>query len=221
MIFDAKVVGLPNHLELVRERLGKEDCAHETKKFERTRKALQSKNAKLSDDIAALFKKKADPVTHIYFERFGLLGPLQQWACARDGTTPAKVQQENAWTSFLHTTLLGCNESLILPMDLAVPVEVDIEDQEHTYPVCSAQRLDKEMELANKTLKIEKTFKLPNIPDFIDARRKETKKLEKDADLDEAFWAKFGLVVLRHLVRKSLEHKLPVVLSVRALEPVA
>lgn len=220
MNFDARVVGIAEYVKLVKGRLGRDDAAFAEQKFEAARKRLSDKRPELKAALAGVFKQKSEPVAHIYCERFGFLSPLQTWATARDGTTPELVQKDNAWTDYLHLAMLGANDALIVPLDFPAPYEIEVEQRTFPLPVCSAVRLDQELERANKTLKVEKAFRFPNVPDFMMARREQVRKLEKVEDLDDAFWVKFGLVSLRHLVKKSLEHKLPVIFADQSLEPV-
>ena len=72
--------------------------------------------------------------------------------------------------------------------------------------------IDKLNEL-NKTLKVEKTFRLQKMVDYMDADEREIAKIETYMDVSGKFWVKFGFLVARKLAEKSVETNLPVVLG--------
>lgn len=221
MPFDARVIGVPDFVALVKQRLGKDEGAYASSKFEAAQEALGERYGEdFAGQLESVLNKRGPVCTHLSIERNGFLVPLQEWATARDGTTPELVWKDNAWTEYLHTALIGRNDCLILPLDFAVPNEVRLEERAFVFPVCSGPRILKEIEIANKVLKVEKAFKFPKVPDFMRAKKAEIAKLEREEELDHAFWAKFGLVVLRHLVQKSQDTGLPVILAEAVLEPV-
>ena len=221
MDFDARVIGMPDYVKLVKDGLGKDEAQFAADKFTAARQKLLAKKPEFKNILDDLYRRKGPMVSHVHCERHAFLKPLQDWATHRDGTTPELVLKDNAWTGFLHLAILGFNDALILPFDFPVPYEVKMEERSFVFPVCSGTKILAELELANKTLKVEKAFRFPSIPDFFRAQRKEMSRLEQQEGLDSAFWVKFGLVVLRHLVKKSVTFKLPIIFAEKAAEPVA
>lgn len=215
MSFDARVAGIPDFLSDLKSSLGKDDASFAQRKFDAAKQALTDKHGKAigKKEISQALKQKAEPVSHIMFERHGFLEPLQRWGCNRNGTTLEAVRTEGAWTEYLHLSLMGSNDALGLPLDFSTPVEAPVDERAFPLMVVSVPKLLEELELANKTLKVESSLRNHKLPPFVAAGKREVERLEHVECLDESFWVKFGLVALRQLAQASMEHGLPLIVE--------
>lgn len=222
MKFDARVIGIPTHLESVRKSLEKSDWQMEAAKFAAAEKKLLSKLAPQKKAISELFHKKAPCAAHFRCERTNMLQPLFDYACFVDGTSIEEVVQENAWTASLHTVMLGVNDSLIVPFDFAVPYECEVEGRAHKYVVVSAPHVLKELAVINEYVAVEKTLGAESFGLFVNWSKQAMERFERAEGVGRRFWAKMGLVALRGVVLKAMELSLPVIIDPQlgTLDPV-
>ena len=156
-----------------------------------------------------ILRKRGDLAAHICLERYGFLAPLQEWAKDRCG--PGNEFED----VFPQLAGLGTNDALILPADFDHPISVDVPGRVYPYPVASASHLLCELEACNQVLNVEKAFVCPKVPLFLKASKLQLAKMEQKEGLDDSFWAKFGLVVMRQLARRSIETGLPLIMAER------
>ncbi|MCC6574673.1 MAG: hypothetical protein IT462_12900 [Planctomycetes bacterium] len=213
MRFDARVIGLPDHLTQAQKGLSKKDYAQEQAKFEAARAKLMAKLAPQSKDVVSFFDRAGAIAAHFRCDRFQLLKPLQDYACFLDGTTPEEVARENAWTASLHTVLIGQNDAIAVPFDFTVPYDVEVPGRIHKYVIVSSLKMKKELEALNEYVAVEKTLGIEHFPDFVDASKTQMEAFERKEGVGRRFWAKFGLIALRGLVEKSVELKLPLLID--------
>jgi hypothetical protein len=222
MKFDARVIGIPTHLESVKKTLEKSDWQMEAAKFAAAEKKLLSKLVPQKRAITDFFHKKAPCAAHFRCERTNLLQPLLEYACFVDGTSVEEVVQENAWTASLHTVMLGVNDSLIVPFDFAVPYECEVEGRAHKYVVASAPHLLKELTVINEYVAVEKTLGAESFGLFVNWSKQAMERFERSEGVGRRFWAKMALVALRGVVQQAVEQGLPVIIDPQlgSLDPV-
>lgn len=213
MHFDARVIGLPDHLTQAQKILSKKDYGLEQSKFEAARSKLMSKLGPQSKDVVGFFDRGGALAAHFRCDRFAMLKPLQDYACFLDGTTPEEVARENAWTGSLHLVLIGQNDAIAVPFDFSVPYEVEVPGRVHKYVVVSAPKLKKELDTLNEYVAVEQTLGIEHFPDFVDANKAQMEAFERKEGVGRRFWAKFALVALRGLVDKCLEARLPLLID--------
>lgn len=213
MRFDARVIGLPDHLTQAQKGLAKKDYALEVAKFEAARAKLMSKLSAQTNEIKSFFDRDGQCAAHFRCDRFAMLKPLQDYACFLDGTTPEEVARENAWTACLHLVLIGQNDAIAVPFDFSVPYEVEVPGRAHKYVVASGVKLKKELDTLNEYVAVEHTLGIEHFPDFVDATKEQMEAFERKEGVGRRFWAKFALVALRGLVEKSLEVRLPLLID--------
>ena len=216
--FEARIMGVPDWIEVIGKVYGSKESEHEYAKFDAARTALGLACAEREKEVNTLFWKRSHPVCHIRLERAAFLAPLVEWATSRDGTTRELVLFENAWTEYLHLTFLGTSDAIVLPLGFSSPLPVGVSGRATPVPVCSAQRLLREIEIANTALNIEKTLRNPTLPDFFKAGRREVIHLEKKEGYDDVFWSKFAANVVRHLAKRCVDHNLPLIISDRSVD---
>jgi hypothetical protein len=152
----------------------------------------------------------------VCLERYGFLTPLEDWAKNR-----CEVRGDGTFEKlFPHLATLGGNDALIFPVEFERAQRAEIKGRAYPYPICSAHHLLAEIETCNHVLKVEKAFQRCNLPAFMHASKFQLSAMESREGLDNSFWAKFGLLVLRQLLRKSIEVQLPLVFAERLVVPV-
>lgn len=210
MKFDARVLGVSNHLAAAKQSLSKQDYSLEMAKLKAAETRLVEKLPEQKKAIAELFKRKLDAIAHFSCERLNFLQPLQEFACFVDGTTPQEVIEENAWTSCLHIVLLGSADAIIVPFEFPVPLSAPVEGRAHPYVVCSGLRIRKELEIVDEYVAVEHTIGVRQFGAFVKLSRDDMNKFERDEGVGRRFWAKWGVAALRTLVENSNRAKVPV-----------
>lgn len=210
MKFDARVQGVPNHLATSKQHLSKQDYQLEAAKMKAAEARLLEKLPDQKKAITELFKRKLDPIGHFACERFNFLQPLHEFVCFVDGTTPEEVIEENAWTGSLHIVLMGQNDSIIVPFDFEVPLEAHVEGRAHPYVLCSGLRMKTELDKVDEYVAVEHTLGVREFGAFVDIKRQDMSKFEKQEGVGRRFWAKWGVAALRGLVERSNRAGVPV-----------
>ena len=213
MKFDARVLGIPTHLDIARARLPRAKAAHELAKFEAAHSALMERLFDMRLQVAAFFKRPGECISHFVCERFGFLQPLQEFACFLGGTTVAEVVRENAYTDYLHIVMMGQADALVVPFDLSVPLRVTVPGRRHPYLVCSSPRVAQEIEMMDEYVAIQHTIGIKQFDAFVSLSNAAMESFEKRQGVGRRFWAKWGVAALRGLVSRALKHDLPVIID--------
>jgi hypothetical protein len=210
MKFDARVIGVPDHLANARRYLSRADFALEQAKLKAAESRLLLKEHAQVNSILELFRHRADCISHFRCERFNFLLPLQQFAAFIDGTTPEEVMRENAWTSSLHVVAMGLADCIIVPLDFAAPQAARVEGRPHPYVILSGQRVKAELDALDEYVAVQETMGVRQFDAFVDLNRHDMERFEKQEGVGRRFWAKWGVMALRGLVERSLQAKVPV-----------
>ena len=210
MKFDARVLGVPNHLAAAKQYLSKQDFLLEAAKIKAAEARLIEKLPAQKKQVADLFKRKLEAISHFQCDRFNFLAPLHEFACFVDGTTPEEVIEENAWTNSLHIVLMGQNDALVVPFEFPVPLETHVEGRAHPYVICSGLRLASELEALDQYVAVEHTIGVREFGAFVSLSRQDMSKFEKQEGVGRRFWAKWGVAAMRGLVERSNRSGVPV-----------
>jgi hypothetical protein len=146
----------------------------------------------------------------VRIERGGVLLALREFAARQEGTLLEDFLSHPADARYLHLLMTRENSCYYIPVDFPQPCQIQLNSSLPPVVVCSSQRVAKELEQLNIVLQVEKTFKLTRMVDFMQASEEEISNYEKYFDTGGDFWVKFGFVILRKLVTRSLEHSLPI-----------
>ena len=222
MKFDARVIGIPTHLDSAKRHLSKPDFQMEAAKFAAAEAKLIAKLPQQKKQIQDLFRRKSNCIGHFRCDRLTLLQPLQEYACFLDGTSIEEVVQENAWTASLHIVMLGQHDSLIVPFEFPVPYEVEVEGRAHRFVVASAPRLLAEFAVINEYVAVEKSFGVDDFGQFVNWSKQAMERYERQEGVGRRFWAKMAMVALRGVVSRAATEELAVILDpqLSELEPV-
>lgn len=213
MKYDARVIGIPNHLAAAKKYLSKPDYQQEAAKFEAAEAKLLAKLPAQKKVIADFFRRKFDCISHFQVERFTFMRPLHEFACFINGTTVEEVFQENAWTEALHIVLMGPNDCLVVPFDVPVPMNVEVPGRRHPYTICSAPRISKELDILDEYVAIEQTMGVRKFDAFVSISNADMEKYEKQEGVGRRFWAKWGVAALRGLIERATKNSLPIIVD--------
>ncbi|MGE0431334.1 MAG: hypothetical protein AB7K09_06990 [Planctomycetota bacterium] len=212
MQFNASVEPINHYLEeTVRKACGKKEYRQIKATFDA-----------LTLHLKKVFAGKADAVQKILFEtagglqanhlidKFGVMRDLRDYA---EELTEALVKRGGADPAnppFAHLMNLGDGDGVLLPFRFATPFQLQVKGRV-PFPVSSCVNLRDELNIINKHLKVEHTFKLSQLPPLLEATSAQIEQFEKMYDVDPSFWIKFGFTVLRTLNTVALEYRLPVI----------
>jgi hypothetical protein len=155
----------------------------------------------------------AKPAAHIRIDRIGVLKDLKAYAASLEGTDVTEVMKgKGVPTAFPNLLRHREKNSYYWPVDFAEPMWINV-DGEEPVPVGSSGGLLKELDKINEMLKVEKTFRMQKMVDYMDANERDIAKIETHMDVSGKFWLKFGFLVIRKLAQKSVETNLPIVMG--------
>jgi hypothetical protein len=213
MRFDARVIGIPDHLAQVRKSLTRHELMLEQAKFRAAEDTLAERMTEQGLELQELFRRRKECVSHFRCDRVDFLAPLQDFACFVDGTSVQEVTRDNAWTNSLHLVLMGQADSLLLPVDFGVPVHVPVNGRPHRYVVCSAARMQRELDTLDQYVAVQFTLGVRAFDAFVDISRGDMERFERREGVGRRFWAKWGLAAMRGLVERSLSSQVPVIVD--------
>lgn len=213
MKFDARVIGIPNHLAHARRHLPRADFVLEQSKLEAARARLAELLPDEKLPVAELFRRPSDCISHFQCERAGFLQPLQEFACFVDSTTIEDVNEAGAWTASRHIVALGAADALVVPFDLDVPLTVDVPGRSFPYRICSAPRINRELEALDEYVAIEHTMGVRQFDAFVMLSAAAMERFERREGVGRRFWAKWGVAALRGLVMRAIAAELPVIVD--------
>ncbi len=112
-----------------------------------------------------------------------------------------------------HVMALRDRACYMLPHDFKAPLTVSPWRGEEAMPVSSAPAALRELEEINPRLRVDETFALRRMVDFLDASERDIQAYESRYGADEGFWPRFAFVLIRKLAGVSAERGLPAILA--------
>ncbi|MCD4656393.1 MAG: hypothetical protein K8S87_02500 [Planctomycetes bacterium] len=210
MLFNATVEPISQYLQTIQEVYGEDTYIEISEKFDVFKEHLfdiWSARTKIIEKFMS--ESDGGLQANIMIDKFGLLQDLRSFVKKlRDRLIEEAGAPE---TIFMHLLNQGDADGIYLPFKFKKPIQLKIPGRAYPMPIGSSVMLEKELEIINKHLKIEKTFKTPVLPEFIEASSREIDKFETEYVIDPSFWIKFGFVVLRTLNNKARDAKMPIV----------
>jgi hypothetical protein len=155
--------------------------------------------------------KDGECVCNLRVDRLGVLQDLRTFAAQEDNQSATEVFNGNAESRFLHLIKNRDRASYYIPVDFAEPLMIHDAETREMVPVGSSLRLQRELGLLNKTLRVQETFQIKKMVDYLQATSKDISRYERNFANDPLFWVKFGYILLDKLVRKSVEAGLPII----------
>ena len=140
--------------------------------------------------------RSGECVSNLRVARFGLIPELQKL-----------VRDEVDGADWPHLMALREAATIAVPVEFARPFEVG------HMAIASSTRLNAELKEVNERVGVDRAFALKKMVNFMNAGEDEISKYESRAGSREGFWARFAFVLLRKLVERSVESRLPAILS--------
>ena len=151
------------------------------------------------------------PAAHLRLDKTGVLHDLKAYAAQLEGSDVQTVMLgKSVKTNFPNLLRHREKNSFYWPVDFDEPMWVTLDGSE-PVPVGSSVGLLRELTQINEMLKVEKTFRMTKMVDYMDADERQIAKIETNFDISGKFWLKFGFLVVRKLAEKSQETNLPIV----------
>ena len=210
MLFNATVEPIPQYLQTVKKVYDEDTYSEMTQKFDVLKQYLLRMWSSRSDIIEQfLADNRGGLQANIMIDKFGIFQDLREFASK---LRKRLIEEAGAPTTvFTHLLNQGDADGVFLPFKFKKPIQLKIPGRAYSMPVGSSVILEKELEIINKHLKIENSFRITILPDFIEATSREIDQFEMAYSVDPSFWIKFGFVVLRTLNSKARSLNMPVI----------
>ncbi len=203
--FNARVEPLWHTYRRMEPRWGFFDRRRERKRLERIVEAVNAGIRAGGSELVAWDGAQGECVCNLRVARMGLVREFKNYAAlAADG------KGAEAWP---HLFALRDRPCLLLPADFPKPLTVDPGGDEEPFPVSSSARARAELAEVNRRLRIDETFAIRKMVDYMDATERDIEIYEKRLGTSEGFWAKFAYVLLKKLADVSQERRLPVLFA--------
>lgn len=150
-------------------------------------------------------KQAGDCVCNLKVAKMGLVKELKNWL-----KTGSDEEPSARWP---HLYALRDRPCMLVPVRFARPLLVDPGGGEEAIPVASAAGLQEELADVNRQFRIDETFAVKKMVDYMDATVRDISIYESKLGTSEGFWAKFCYVLLKKVSDVSVEKKMPVIFA--------
>jgi hypothetical protein len=203
--FDARVEPVWHTFSQIEAAMGFFDRRRERRKVEHVVDAVNSKIVGQKGNPDGWEKSPGDCVCHLRVAKMGLIKELKNWLkVGLDG------QAEGRWP---HLHVLRDRPSLMVPVPFTRPISADPGGGDEAIPVASAVAIREELAAINKQFRINETFALKKMVDFMDATERDISIYEQRLGSQDGFWPKFAYVLIKKLADASVEKKLPAIFA--------
>lgn len=203
--FDARVEPVWHTFSKIEAGLGFFDRRRERKKVEKVVEAVNTSIVGQKGDPADWDKAGGDCAAHLRVAKMGLVRELKTWLkIGLDG------KAESLWPH-LHT--LRDRPCLLVPARFAVPFSADPASGEEALPVASSPWVLEELSQINKKFRIDETFALKKMVEFMDAKERDIAIYEQRLGSQDGFWPKFAYVLIKKLADVSVAKNLPAIFA--------
>ena len=202
--FNARVESFWLTFSKLGPKMGFFERRRERGRLERIVKSINLQLVGQKGDAEGWDEQEGACVCNLRVAKMGLVRELKTWLAAGLETAPAE------WP---HLHALRDRPCMLLPVTFGAPISVEPGGGEETIPVASAVRARAELGEINDRFRIDETFALKKMVDFLDATERDISLYESRLGTSEGFWAKFSYVLLKKLMDVSVEKKLPVLFA--------
>jgi hypothetical protein len=202
--FNARVEPVWHTFSQMEASLGFFDRRRERKKVEQVLDSIQSSIVGQKGNPSGWEKTPGDCVCHLKVAKMGLVKELKNWLkVGLDGTAEAK------WP---HLHILRDRPCLMVPVPFALPFQAQTGGDE-PIPVASSVNVHEELAAINKKFRIDDTFAIKKMVDYMDATERDIAIYEQRLASQDGFWPKFAYVLIKKLADVSVEKKLPAIFA--------
>jgi hypothetical protein len=203
--FNARVEPVWHIYSQLEASLGFFDRRRERKKVEHVLDSIQTSIVGQKGNPSGWDKTPGDTVCHLKVAKMGLVKELKTWLKIHtDGAAEA------TWP---HLHVLRDRPCLMVPVPFTRPFTAEAAGGEEGIPVASATRVGEELAAINKKFKIDETFAIRKMVDYMDATERDIAIYEQRLGSQDGFWPKFAYVLLKKLSDVSVEKKLPAIFA--------
>ncbi len=146
-------------------------------------------------------------------DRAGMLGEIQEYAIALDGSDYEGVYRGEEQCRFNHLIEIKDGGGFYLPVYFFFPIWVQAKGLVYPVFIGSAPRLLEELHILNESLKVDETTKLAKMPDFLMADEEQIEDYEYAFGSEDNFWERFTFVLLKKLAEKSIATGMPIIVD--------
>lgn len=204
--FNARVEPFWHTFGRLKSRLGFFERRRERRRLERIVAGIRAGLRAEGADPQGWDEREGECVCNLRVARMGLVKEFKNYA---RGAADAGAGSE-PWP---HLFALRDRPCLLIPVEFARPLSVSPGGGEEPFPVASSLRARAELEEINARLRIDETFALRKMVDYLDATERDIAIYESRFGTSEGFWPKFTFVLLRKLCEASAAHRLPVLFA--------
>ncbi len=203
--FNARVEPVWHTFNQIEASLGFFDRRRERKKVEKVIDGINSAVVGQKGNPGGWEKTTGECVAHLRVAKMGLVRELKTWIkIGTDG------QAEGRWP---HLHVLRDRPCMLVPVRFSVPLTIDQGNGEEVLPVASAPWVLEELAAINKKFRIDDTFALKKMVDFMDATDRDIQIYEQRLGSQDGFWPKFAYVLIKKLADVSAQKALPAIFA--------
>jgi hypothetical protein len=203
--FNARVEPVWHTFSQLEPTLGFFDRRRERKKVERVVEAINLGVVGQKGNPGIWEKTAGQCICHLRVAKMGLVRELKTWLkIGLDGTA------EGRWP---HLHALRDRPCMMVPVAFPRPLTVDPGGGEEGLPVASAVAVSAELAEINKKFRIDETFAIKKMVDYMDATERDIAIYEQRLGSQDGFWPRFAYVLIKKLADASAEKKLPAIFA--------
>lgn len=203
--FNARVEPVWHTFTQIEATLGFFDRRRERKKVERVVESINSLVSGQKGNPAGWEKVGGDCVCHLRAAKMGLVRELKTWLkIGLDG------KAEGLWP---HLHVLRDRPCMMIPLRFSKPISVDPGGGEEALPVASAPWVIEELAAVNKKFRIDDSFAIKKMVDYMDATERDIAIYEQRLGSQDGFWPKFAYVLIKKLADVSVAKNLPAIFA--------
>lgn len=204
--FNARVEPFWRAFDRLKFRMGFFERRRERRRLERIVAGVRAGLKDQGADPQGWDARPGECVCNLRVARMGLVKEFKTYV---RGFADA-AEGEEPWP---HLAALRDRPCLLLPVEFFRPLSVSPGGGEEPLPVASSLRARAELEAINARLRIDETFALRKMVDYLDATERDIAIYESRLGAQEGFWPRFTFVLLRKLCDASATHGLPVLFA--------
>jgi hypothetical protein len=203
--FNARVEPVWHTFSQMEASLGFFDRRRERKKVEHVLDSIQTAIVGQKGNPTGWEKTPGDCVCHLRVAKMGLVKELKTWLKIHsDGAAEVK------WP---HLHVLRDRPCMMVPAPFTRPISAETSGSDEPIPVASSIAVREELAAINKMFKIDETFAIKKMVDYMDATERDIAIYEQRLASQDGFWPKFAYVLIRKLADVSVEKKLPAIFA--------
>ena len=203
--FNARVEPVWHTFSQMEASLGFFERRRERKKVEHVVDAVNSAIVGQKGNPAGWDKTAGECVAHLRVAKMGLVKELKNWLkVGMVGTA------EGRWP---HLHALLDRPCMLVPVPFTRPISADPGGGEEPLPVASAPGVREELAAINKRYRIDDTFAIRKMVEYMDATERDIAIYEQRLGAQEGFWPKFAYVLIKKLADVSVDKNLPAIFA--------